>query len=71
MYEDIVMPLQSAARVTAEEGEQLTRWKYMHLFEGGRRLLTKMKNTLKNNCAFSSAVVKFCKVFTCLVNSMK
>jgi hypothetical protein len=37
----------------------------MLCFKGGRRLLTKMETTLKNNDAFSNIVVKVCKMFIC------
>jgi hypothetical protein len=42
-----------------------TGWEYMLLFKGGWRLLTEMETTLKSNCAFSSAVVKFCEILSC------
>ena len=52
------VPMASGARAT------VTRWKYVCLFEGGGRPLTKMETALKNNYAFV-VVVKFCKVFAC------
>lgn len=42
-----------------------TEQEYMLLLEGWRRLAMKMEITLKNNCAFSSAVVKFHTILTC------
>ena len=53
------------ARVTAEERENFTVGDDIVLLKDGRRLSTKMGSLLKNNCAFSNAVVKFCEVFTC------
>jgi hypothetical protein len=43
----------------------LTGQEHMLLFQGGRRLLTKMENTLRNNSAFSSIVMNLCEIFTC------
>jgi hypothetical protein len=47
-------------------GRELTAKKYMLLFTGGRRPLAMIQTALKNNCAFSNAVVSFCEMFTCL-----
>ena len=52
------VPMASGARPT------VTRWKYVCLFEDGRRLLTKMETALKSNYAFI-VIIKFCKVFAC------
>jgi hypothetical protein len=51
-------PGASAARATP------TRWKYVCMFKGGRRLLTKMETALKSDYVFI-IIVKLCKVFAC------
>jgi hypothetical protein len=56
--------LQNAVLMASGERAAVTRWKYMCLFEGGRKLLTKMETALKNNYAFI-VLVKFHKVFAC------
>jgi hypothetical protein len=45
----------------AQEGEQLTGREYMFFFKGGRRLLTNMATTLKNNMP-SAMLWKFCEI---------
>jgi Uncharacterized conserved protein len=56
--------LQNAAPMTSGVRDTITRWKYVCLFEGGGRLLTKVETALKNTNAFI-IVVKFCNVFVC------
>jgi len=56
--------LQNALPLASGVRAAVTRWKYVRLFEGGRRLLTKMETALKSNYAFV-VVLKFCKIFAC------
>ena len=42
-----------------------TRQEYMILFNGQKRLSTKMQNTPENNCTFRNSVATFSDIFTC------
>jgi hypothetical protein len=44
---------------------------HMLLFKGGRRLLTKVQTTLKNNNTFSNVIVRFCEIFGVARNKKK
>jgi hypothetical protein len=52
------VPMASGAR------ETVTGWKYVCLFEGGRRLLTELEVALRNDYAFV-VVMNLRKVFAC------
>lgn len=67
---DTITPVKRHCRMPCTSGcrgwkATFTRWEYMLLFRGERRLLTKMKTILKNSVAFSVVAVKFCEIFTC------
>jgi hypothetical protein len=75
--EDSITPVTRHCRMLSASGCSRGRATFggclwMLLFIGEKRQSTKMDTTLKNVCAFSNVVVKFCEIFMCqIVNRMK
>jgi hypothetical protein len=75
--EDFITPVMRHCRMLSASGcsggiATFGGWVWMLLFKGEKRQSTNMDSTMKNNCAFSNVVTKYCEIFMCqILNRMK
>jgi hypothetical protein len=69
---DIITPVMRHSKMLCTSGcrggrATISGWVFLLMFRGGSILSARMDTTLKNNCALSNVVVKFCEISTCPV----